>query len=59
MSDIVKGIAADINPLFFEKMTKVFPQTNAIWQPGKTEADLAYEAGIQYLIAWIKQHARM
>lgn len=59
MTDIVKGIAADINPQFFEKIKAVFPLERAVWAPGKTEPEVAYDAGIQYLIAWIKQHARM
>lgn len=56
---IVKGIAADINPEFLERIKKAFPERQAIWQSGDDLPECARKAGCQEVIRWIERHARL
>ena len=59
MDSLVKGIPADLRRTFFDRLRGTFPEVSARWQPGEEVADVAFKAGQQQVIDWIKQHARI
>lgn len=56
---IVKGTLSDVNPEFFDKLKRAFPEIQAIWQPGDDLPECARKAGCQEVIRWIERHARL
>jgi hypothetical protein len=56
-SSVIKGTAADVKGSFFSKLLGTFPVQNAGWKKGETIEDVAFKAGQQSIIDWIKAHA--
>lgn len=56
---LIKGRVSDISDDFLDKLEKFFPLEGALYHPDtqETHADLAYSAGQQSIIKWIKRHA--
>lgn len=52
-------LQGDLSRAFLEKLEKAFPLERAIYKENESLADVAFKAGQQELIAWIKSHARI
>jgi len=50
---------ADISEDFYDRLRTTFSMEEAMWKPGDETADVAFRAGQQYIIEWIKTHAKV